>query len=31
MREASALLGLVRIDGLGAQRITKLIEYFGSA
>ena len=31
MREASALLGLVRVDGLGAQRITKLIEFFGSA
>lgn len=31
MREASALLGLVRIDGLGSQRITKLIELFGSA
>jgi DNA processing protein len=31
MREASALLALVRIDGLGSQRITKLIELFGSA
>lgn len=31
MREASALLGLVRIDGLGSQRITKLIDHFGSA
>jgi DNA processing protein len=31
MREASALLGLVRVDGLGAQRTTKLIDLFGSA